>query len=47
MKGRAEGADITRLIDAVATEPPGEGELTVILTQGCLISQELILHSDI
>lgn len=35
---RAEGADIRELIDA---EPPGEGELTVILTQGCLFSREL------
>lgn len=34
----AEGADIRELIDA---EPPGEGELTVILTQGCLFSREL------
>lgn len=45
MKGRrgscrAEGADITRLIDAVATEPPGEGEPTIMLTQGCLFSRE-------
>lgn len=33
---RAEGTDITGLIDAVATEAPGEGEPTVILTQECL-----------